>query len=109
MEVILKYLKLAFFKNTKISNKDKEHVTDLFWKDKKIKKMIYPSNKNLSHIRYTLDYQEDLIVIKKIINFLKNNKKKITYTNISNFLIENPQIMNLNKSANNIFQGNKIK
>ncbi len=98
-----------FQKYKKISNKDKEHVTNLFWKDKKIKKMIYPSNKNLSHIRYTLDYQEDLIVIKKIINFLKNNKKKITYTNISNFLIRNPQIMNLNKSANNIFQGNKIK
>ena len=47
--------------------------------------------------------------VNSLISFLKNNKKKITYTNISNFLIRNPHIMKLNKSANNIFQGNKIK
>lgn len=98
-----------FKKYKKVSKKDKEHVTNVFWKDKKIKKKNYTSKKDLSNIRYTLDYKEDLIVIRKIINYLMINKKKITYSNISNFLIKNPRIMKLNQLSNNIFQGKKMK
>ena len=47
-------------------------------------------------------------MIKKILKFLKKNKKKITYKNICKFLLNNPQIANLNKEANNIFQGKNI-
>lgn len=97
-----------FQKYKKISKIDKEHVTNLFLKDKKIKKKNYTSKKDLSKIRYTLDYKEDLFVIRKIINYLKSNKKKITYINISNFLIKNPNIMKLNQSSNNIFQGKRL-
>ena len=97
-----------FYKYNKISKLDKEHVTNLFWKDKKLKTEIYSIKKNLSKFRYTLDYKEDLFVIKKIINFLKKNKKTITYKNICNFLIKHPEIMNLNKLSNNIFQGKKL-
>ena len=98
-----------FKKYHSLSKKDKEHVTNVFWQDKNLKKKTYLNNKNYSHIRYTLDYRNDLIVIKKILLYLKKNKKKITYLNITNFLLNNPEIMNLNKYANNIFQGKIIK
>ena len=98
-----------FEKYKKISKKDKEHVTNLFWKDSKIKIKNFTSKKDFSNLRYTLDYKEDLIVIKKIISFLKINKKKLTYKNISNFLIKNPEVVKLNQLSNNIFQGNKLK
>ena len=47
-------------------------------------------------------------MIKKILKFLKKNKKKITYQNICKFLLNHPQIKDLNKEANNIFQGKNI-
>ena len=91
-----------------LSKKDKEHVTNVFWQDKNLKKKNYSNNINYSHLRYTLDYRKDLTVIKKILIYLKKNKKKITFRNISKFLLNNPKIMNLNSEANNIFQGKKI-
>ena len=97
-----------FQKYKSLTKEDKEHVTNVFWQDKRIKKKIFKSNINYSNLRYTLDYNKDLIVIKKILKFLKKNKKKITYKNICKFLLNNPQIANLNKEANNIFQGNNI-
>ena len=98
-----------FQKYKSLTKEDKEHVTNVFWQDKRLKKKNFKSNFNYSNLRYTLDYNKDLIVIKKILIFLKKNKKKIiTYKNICKFLLNNPQIANLNKDANNIFQGKNI-
>ena len=97
-----------FQKYQSLTKKDKEHVTNVFWQDKRLKKKIFNININYSNLRYTLDYSKDLIVIKKILKFLKKNKKKITYQNICKFLLNHPQIKDLNKEANNIFQGKNI-
>jgi spore coat polysaccharide biosynthesis protein SpsF (cytidylyltransferase family) len=87
----------------------KQHVTNLFWKDKKIKSDIFLIKKNYSNLRYTLDYKEDLFVIKKIISYLKIKKKNITYKNICNFLLKNKKIMKINNKYNHFFQGKKVK
>ena len=97
-----------FKKYHSLTKEDKEHVTNVFWQDKRLKKKIIKNNINYSNLRYTLDYSKDLIVIKKILKFLKINKKKITYQNICKFLLNNPKIKDLNKEANNIFQGKNI-
>ena len=66
-------LKKAFM-NAK--HDEREHVTFYFWKSKAKFKLAQLDNKyNWAKYRYTLDYKEDLIRIKKIIGCLK--KKKI--------------------------------
>ena len=58
---------------TKITNaRDKEHVTTFFRRSKRIKKFNYKYKKNLSSLRWTVDYKKDLIYLKKIF-------KKIDY------------------------------
>jgi spore coat polysaccharide biosynthesis protein SpsF (cytidylyltransferase family) len=98
-----------FSKFTVLNSDQKQHVTNLFWKDKKIKSDIFLIKKNYSNLRYTLDYKEDLLVIKKIISYLKKSKKDITYKNICNFLLKNKKIMKVNNKYNQFFQGKKIK
>ncbi len=95
-------------KSHRLSKKDKEHVSNKFWQYKNIKKKTVVNNKNLSELRYTLDYKSDLVVIKKILIYLHKNKKEITYKNISNFLIKNKKITSLNQNYNKIFQGKKL-
>ncbi len=51
---------------------DKEHVVPFMLRNKKIKKLNYKSNINLSSERWTLDTQEDLIVLKNIFKRFKN-------------------------------------
>ena len=53
-----------FQKYKSLTKEDKEHVTNVFWQDKRLKK-IFKNNINYSNLRYTLDYNKDLIVIKK--------------------------------------------
>ena len=53
-----------------LNNKDKEHVTFPFW-DGRMNIKKYRLNKNSSDkkIRITLDYEEDLIVLQKLLNY----------------------------------------
>ena len=91
-----------------LSREDKEHVTNKYWKLKKIKKETFSNKEDLSILRYTLDYREDLLVIKKILNHLSKNKLHITYRNISNYLIINKKINLINKKFNKVFQGKDL-
>ena len=53
---------------------DKEHVTPLMRSQKKIKKINLKNKVDYSHIRWSLDQEEDLQVLKRIIkNFDINN------------------------------------
>ncbi len=98
-----------FKKYKNLSAQDKEHVTNLFWKDRSLKTKIISSKINYSNFRYTLDYKRDLTVIKKILKYFSKNKQEISYKNICKFLIKNPKISTLNKNSNKVFQGNNIK
>lgn len=89
-----KILKLI---NNKVKSKfDKEHVTTFLRRNlNKYKCKNFRSNKNLSkEYRYTLDYPEDLFLIKKIINKLGFY---CNYSKICNFLIKNKKISKINK------------
>ncbi len=59
---------------SKITNQsDLEHVTPFFRRSKNIKKINYKSKKNLSKIRWTIDYKKDYDFIKKLFKKIKYN------------------------------------
>jgi len=75
---------------------DKEHVTTYLRKNKKkFKVMNFGTKKNLSlKYRLTLDYKEDLILIKKI---LSNTSIFLNYNSIKNMFEKNSKISEINK------------
>tara|TARA_B100000886_G_scaffold338178_1_gene300453 strand:- start:160 stop:939 length:780 start_codon:yes stop_codon:yes gene_type:complete len=89
--------------NLKTSNLiDREHVVNYIVKnDKKYKLYNYKVNKTLSRpdLRFTLDYKEDLLVIKKIYQEFYNTKPFFNSYDIINFMDKNPEIKNLNKNC----------
>lgn len=56
-----------------ISNFDKEHVTSFIRNSSEFSKKSLQHNKNFSNLRWTLDNQEDLNVIKNIFNYFSPN------------------------------------
>ena len=64
---------------------EREHVTPYIYNNPKSFKILNIQNKkNLSHLRWTLDTKEDLILIKKIINNIQ--ARPIILKDILNFL-----------------------
>ena len=74
---------------------DKEHVTSYLQRNKKIFKIVnFKTSEDLSlKYRVTLDYKEDLIVIKKI---LSNKNIYLNYKSIKNIFKKNPAISKIN-------------
>ena len=79
-----------------ITDDDKEHVTPyIYLNPEKFKIKIINQDENLSHLRWSLDYEKDLFVIREIIKNIP--KRPILMTDIVQFLNQNPEIKNLNK------------
>ncbi len=82
---------------------DREHVTNLFWKKKNIFKCsLIKLRQNLSHYKYSIDYKDELYMIRKIVSVLsKYNLKGNSY-----------EIVNIIKNDNKLKKisiKNKIK
>ena len=91
-----------FFSSISSNLIDREHVANYIVKnDKKYKLYNYKANKILSRPdqRFTLDYKEDLLVIKKIYQEFYNTKPFFNSYDIINFMDKNPEIKNLNKNC----------
>jgi glutamate-1-semialdehyde aminotransferase/spore coat polysaccharide biosynthesis protein SpsF (cytidylyltransferase family) len=92
---VFKYeaLKKAFkFAKTKF---EKEHVTPFIKSNKKFKRMNIKSSKDFSKLRLTIDYEEDLKLLKKIFqNF--NYDIYVSYIKILNYLKKNEKIQKIN-------------
>ena len=78
------------------SSFDKQHVTTYLRRNiKKFNTMNFAENENLAlKYRLTLDYKEDLIVIKKI---LANKNIFLNYKSIESIFKKNPEISKINK------------
>ena len=61
----------------------------------KNKDIIYA--RNLYHIRLTLDYQEDFVLIKKIYQKLYRENKSFGFKEIMGLLRKEPELLNINK------------
>ena len=74
---------------------DREHVTPYIKKNKNFKKFNYVNKIDLSHLRLTVDYPEDLIVIRNIIKEFKN-KIFFNWKEIEKVLMSKKNITNAN-------------
>ena len=74
---------------------EREHVTPYIWKNpEKFSINNYQNNKNLSKLRLTLDYNDDLILIRKMIREI--NSRPITLNQILTLLARKPELIKIN-------------
>lgn len=93
-----KSLKKANTNENSIHNR--EHVTFHFWKDEssssKFKSYQLKKKYNSSKLRYVLDYRDDFIVLKKIMEYLEKNQLFGTYKQVIDYLSKNKKIREIN-------------
>jgi len=78
---------------------EREHVTPyIYLHPEKFKIKILNLKQNLSHLRWSLDYESDLVVLREIIKNIQ--KRPIFMNDIIEFLNKNPEIGKLNKINN---------
>jgi len=77
---------------------EREHVTFYFWKNPDLFKVYRHDLKtDLSKYRLTIDYEEDYLLIKKIIEHFHDDKLLFTMEDIIAFLKSNPDIAKINQ------------
>ena len=79
------------------SKNDKEHVTKYIIKNSEFKKFNIESETDYSDLRLTLDYKEDLILIKYILNKL-NYHKQFRYRDIIKLYKQNQKFFKINSN-----------
>ena len=62
-----------------------------------------------TNIRMTLDYPEDLLFFKSVINSLEQDKQYLDFSKIVKFLIDNEDIININSHLDKEWKENQIK
>jgi spore coat polysaccharide biosynthesis protein SpsF (cytidylyltransferase family) len=86
------------WKNASLDS-EREHVTPYIWKNVdlfKIGHVSYPVD--LSHLRFTLDYEEDLLFIAEIYNRLSDKGLTFGLKDILALLDKNPALLEINKT-----------
>ena len=98
-------LKLSKLINSKV---EKEHVTNLFWKNpRKFKTKIINRKKNLSNYKFSVDYKSDLILVKKIFKIIQKNKKLGTAEEIVNIIRQSKYLRAISKNNRNRYFNNR--
>ena len=90
-----KALKESFLKSKSLHQK--EHVTPYIKKNVSFSKFNVMNKEDLSSLRLTIDYMDDLIVVQKILNLTKK-KYDSSYNDIVRVIKNNNKIMKLNNS-----------
>ena len=76
---------------------EREHVTPYIYRNPNLFQLYSIANlENLSHYRWTVDYQEDLEFVRKVVEALESNKKIFNMMDVVNLLKEHPELMNIN-------------
>ena len=80
-------------------NSEREHVTPYIYKNpKKFKIFNLKNRRNMSQLRWELDREEDLFVIRKIIKHIK--KRPILIEDVIELSKKEPKIFQINKNIN---------
>ena len=83
------------WKNAKTDD-EREHVTPYIYLNlDKFKIKILDQTKNLSHLRWSLDYENDVILIREVIK--KIHDRPILMENIIDLLEKNPELITINQ------------
>jgi len=79
------------------SLEEREHVTPYIYRNPSIFQLYSVINpKNLSDYRWTVDYQEDLDFVRKVVEALEPNNQEFGMMDVINLLNEYPRLMNIN-------------
>jgi len=98
---------LKLSKLTKLKE-DKEHVTNFFWKNPdKFKTDILKSKKNISKYKFSIDYKDDLVLVKKVLEKIKLKKIYPTSTNITNIIKYNNKLRMISDTNENKYRKNR--
>ena len=97
LEKIWKQNKQKFSNEEEFLNTFMNPVKDIFG-DKQFKIYNLENELDLSHIRLTVDYPEDFLVIEKIYEKIYPKKKNFTIKDVLEFLNQNKEILELNKN-----------
>ena len=75
-----------------------ESVTSYIWRNKDLYrcKTIY-CYRDLGHLRWTLDNEDDLIFVRKIYKELYNSERLFSMEDVINLLEDDPSILKINK------------
>lgn len=78
-------------------NSEKEHVTSYIYKNPdKFNIHSYEQIKDYSHLRWTVDNEEDFVLISRIYEILYTNKPDFKTSDILNILENNPDLIKIN-------------
>lgn len=93
-----KSLEVAFKEALLVS--EKEHVTPYIWKNsEKFSLFNFKYKENLSHLRWTIDYLEDLEFARAIYQKMRSKKKQFLMHDILNLLSTHPEISEIQKNV----------
>ena len=105
---IYKYKSLVRLNKLTQKDEDKEHVTNFFWKNPRLfKTMIVNNKKNLSMYKYSLDYKNELLLIKKILKKIKLKNLNLNYQNIFKIIKNDNSIKNISNKNLKKFKLNR--
>jgi spore coat polysaccharide biosynthesis protein SpsF len=62
-----------------------------------------------TNMRMTLDYEKDFLFFKEVIGSLNENKQYLDFSKILNFLIDNPDVVNINSYLDKDWRENQKK
>jgi spore coat polysaccharide biosynthesis protein SpsF len=78
---------------------EREHVTPYIWKNPSIFKLTSVEDEdNNSHLRWTVDEEEDLLFLREIYHKLLPQQKNFNYRDILELLTKNPELIKLNQN-----------
>jgi len=78
---------------TRLSQIEQEHVTyGLYARQGKFNVMNYNYEKDLSEMRWTVDYEQDLAFIRRVYDNFKGNEFDFSLEDVLDFLLSNPKI-----------------
>lgn len=87
---------------------DKEHVTNFFWKNpEKFKINILNNKKNISNYKFSIDYKNDLHLVKKIVKILNAKKLKGNANNIVNIIKNNKRLKRISETSRSKYAKNR--
>lgn len=89
------------------SKSDKEHLTNYIWRERKFNTYTLKNKINLSKFKYSIDYEDDYISIKKIFNILKKRNKFGHMMEVTNIIKKNKNILSLMKNSRKMYIENK--
>jgi spore coat polysaccharide biosynthesis protein SpsF len=76
---------------------DREHVTPYVWRNKELfKSALLESSDDYEHLRLTVDYPDDFVVIETLYNALYKPDSHFVFADVISYLQQHPQLAQVN-------------